>query len=417
MPVSTPTVTQVDMIAVPTSRPVSYLSEAARLAERLGCVLLVLASGRCHARQVIDVYEGRLGGRLIAVDVPPGYTKSQEMFQFEADAIAAGVSPRVSDVSVKRNLALVIARATGVRRLFFLDDDLVVPDWVDVLRAASTVGKRHRAAGMRVVGFLDNSVVCHANRLTGGQQDTFVGAGALMVNPQHFTAFFPDVYNEDWFYLLDCAADRAIGMSGIAAQREFDPFRTPERARREEFGDVLAESLFSLLESGSPVSDADVAFWRTAIDRRRRFIDEVGIRVASVQVPPAGQRRIAAALEAAKKAQRDFTPADCAGYVRAWVRDRLRWADRINGLTCSRKLGSVLGMLELEPYGSMDLGEGLPTGRRVHERMLADPLADQHGRPLFGRNTPAMLGATVRREPPIVLPAAPSTDSSIGVSA
>ena len=45
-------------------------------------------------------------------------------------------------------------------------------------------------------------MVCHAIRDTGGKQGTFVGGGALAVAVDRVDSFFPDIYNEDWFYLL-----------------------------------------------------------------------------------------------------------------------------------------------------------------------------------------------------------------------
>ncbi|MBE1469836.1 hypothetical protein [Kibdelosporangium phytohabitans] len=55
----------------------------------------------------------------------------------------------------------------------------------------------------------------HAFRDAGGQQDTFIG-GALAVGRKSFTSFFPNIYNEDWFFLLD---DTGLRPSAVTARR------------------------------------------------------------------------------------------------------------------------------------------------------------------------------------------------------
>ncbi|MFI5955678.1 hypothetical protein [Cryptosporangium sp. NPDC051539] len=393
VPVSVPTETRLEMIAVPTSRPASYLAEAVRLAGNLGCMLLVLASGKCSVPEIERRYGHLLDGRLIVVDVPTGYARYTSMFRFEADDVAAGASTRPSDISVKRNVGLIVARALGVRRLFFVDDDIVVPDWVDVFRAASALGKHRWAAGMNILGYPDNSVVCHINRETGGHQETFVGAGALMVNPQRVNGFFPNVYNEDWFFLLDCAAERAVVTTGTAFQRPYDPLSTPSRARREEFGDVLAESLFWQLDQGSPLEHLTEKFWAKAIERRRFFVDDV--RARTERLDPETARRMIAALSAATGAHREFTARVCADYVRAWQADRVRWARDLPLFSTPSSLGEVLDRLGLPLYGSADRLATVTVDRSRQTRLLPAPLANASGMPVFGLASPASLAVSV----------------------
>ncbi len=59
-------------------------------------------------------------------------------------------------------------------------------------------------------------------------------------------------------------------------QHPYDPYRTPDRARSEEFGDVLAEGIFWLLDEGKTLDHAaDPRHWELFLARRRRFIDHV----------------------------------------------------------------------------------------------------------------------------------------------
>ena len=99
----------------------------------------------------------------------------------------------------------------------------------------------------------DNSVVCHARRLAGMSQDVFVTGAVLGVHCNNLPlSFFPDIYNEDWFFFAEEAAPRRLPRVGRARQLEYDPFANPDRARREEFGDLLAEGLYALFGEASP---------------------------------------------------------------------------------------------------------------------------------------------------------------------
>ncbi len=113
-----------------------------------------------------------------------------------------GIFTRKSDLSTKRNIALVLARQLGWSRILYLDDDITGLTADDVERASSLLDS-FNAVGFRIGGYPDNSVVCHAYREAGGQQDSFVGGGALAVEISRCDSFFPDIYNDDWFYLLD----------------------------------------------------------------------------------------------------------------------------------------------------------------------------------------------------------------------
>ena len=54
----------------------------------------------------------------------------------------------------------------------------------------------------------DNSVVCHARRLAGRFQDVFVSGAVLGVHCNSLPlSFFPDIYNEDWFFFAEGSGD------------------------------------------------------------------------------------------------------------------------------------------------------------------------------------------------------------------
>lgn len=318
---------KVDAIIVPTARPVAYLQEAARAALTLGCSLVTLHSGKWTSAHIASDYLGK-SVDLIAIDMP----ESAHLLLPElatSQLLASTIFQRRTDVSAKRNLALVLSHMLGWERVVFLDDDIRIPNPGDLSNAAGLLDT-HNAVGLGIGGFPDNSMVCHAFREAGGYQESFIGGGALAVEVKRNRSFFPDVYNEDWFYMLDAGKGlQSVATVGKVLQYPYDPYR-PERARAEEFGDVLAEGSFWLLDQAKFVSDGDLEHWQDFLERRMRFIERVLSMVEqSASIKPTERARMAEALKAALGRLAFVTPQLCVAYLRAWVADQERWQRHI----------------------------------------------------------------------------------------
>ncbi len=333
----------VDAIIVPTARPPAYLTSAARLARTLGCPLVTLHSGkwttardaaRRHSRDV----------DLIAIDVPePARLRLPDL---ETSRLLTGtIFARRTDLSPKRNLALVLGRMLDWSRVIFLDDDITDLDPDDMRRAAGLLDT-HCAVGLAIEGFPDHSVVCHAFRDAGGAQQAFIGGGALAVEVKRNCSFFPDVYNDDWFYMLNAKTGlQPVAATGRVTQQPYDPYRSPDRARAEEFGDVLAEGIYWLLDQGRAVADADPRHWANFLVARKQFITQVLRMVADQPLAAAEKARRTAALKGALGRLAHVTPELCQEYLRAWTADRDRWQRHVQQVSARQPRAKALGAL------------------------------------------------------------------------
>jgi hypothetical protein len=344
---------KVDAIIVPTVRQLSFLKEAARAARWLGCPLVTLHSpGRTSASQA-DAYFGR-SLDLIAIDVPePAHLRLPAL---ETSRLLAGtIFERRTDVSTKRNLALLLSHMLRWKRVVFLDDDIRVPDPADLSRAVSLLDT-HTAVGLGIGGFPDNSMVCHAFREFGGNQETFIGGGAMAVDVKRNRTFFPNVYNEDWFFVLDAGKGlQSVATVGEVLQDAYNPYR-PERARAEEFGDVLAEGTFWLLDQDRSASDGDLAHWREFLTKRKRFIGRVLCMVeCATDIEPAERARRAEALNAALGRLARITPELCVEYLKALAVDQERWQRHIQAIRQQPKLRRELALDSLARTGGRPL--------------------------------------------------------------
>lgn len=340
--VTPPGTAKIDAIIVPAARHAGGLGPAISLAAKLDCPVVALCSQEADAAEV-DELAWESPAVVIAVDVR-GYTLAPR--SRTAELLATTPFARDTDTSMKRNVGLALTHMTGWQRVLALDDDITGVKAGDVVEAAALL-PRFGAVGLHNTGFEDNSVVCHANRQTRGDQGTFIGAGALLFPGSRADAFVPDIYNEDWFFLLD--EDRLVDVAvhGSFKQKQFDPFPNPGRAGQEEFGDCLAEGLFALLDDGRTVADADLGFWQAFIPERRRLIDSILKRIPAAPVSAVRRAQMTAALLAARASLAQVDPELCVAYLNEWRRDRATWRRYLRrlprGVTADQALG-VLGL-------------------------------------------------------------------------
>jgi hypothetical protein len=344
--------TKVDAIIVCTARPVAYLVEAAAAALALGCPLVTLHSRKwTSARAAAAFVDPEVD--LIAIDLPD--TARLALPELETSRLlGTTIFKRRTDLSTKRNLALALSHKLRWKRIIFLDDDIRVPDPRDLSRAAGLLHS-HTAVGLGIGGFPDTSVVCHAFRAVGGSQETFIGGGALAVAVKQNRSFFPNIYNDDWFFVLDAGKRlQRVAIMGQVLQYPYDPYRV-ERARAEEFGDVLAEGIFWLLDQGKP-ADGDLEHWREFLLHRQQFIEQVRAMVRSqTRTDPAERMRMEEALTAALGRLACINAELCVKYMEALATDQDRWQRHISQIRGQRMLSRAEAINSLTVRGETPL--------------------------------------------------------------
>lgn len=361
-----------DAIIVPSSRPAQNLEQAITLARAARCTLLILSSRRATPAEVQQLLAQRSFSDAIVVSLPDGYR--HELLDFRAlasikDDLPAACSYRVTDLSTKRNVGLIIARMLGWQRIFFLDDDIRDVNPADVHSTVSMLGS-YPTAGMRVTDYPDNSVVCHAHRMTGGKQDVFVTGAALALDCYQNSGFFPDMYNEDWLFFYDAASTGKLGSSSHeVTQLRYNPFADPRRAAWQEFGDVLAEGLYALLDLGVSMEHATSEYWSYFLDARRRFFDAISRR--SDSAGPEIQEQLLRSVEAARECSVEISPELFERYIRLWREDLRDWEERLARIRRMPSLDAALQALGLARLANgqvvdiprpADATEGSPPG-------------------------------------------------------
>jgi hypothetical protein len=322
----------------------------------------VLCSLEAEAAKVAEYCAERSFRKAVLVDVPPGYRHAMVDFDSARWLLPERCANPNGDLSAKRNLGLVLARMVGWKRIFFLDDDIRDLRVTD-LRTTVAMLDRYRSAGMRVESFPDNSVVCHARRQTGDEQDVFVTGSVLAVDCVGPSNFFPEIYNEDWLFFYDDARTGLLGSSGRSVtQLPYDPFVNPQKAKQQEFGDILAEGLYALLHKNAGPGHATRSYWSEFIDTRWSLLIKLKKRAEA-----AGHDEMFRALESAVTSLIYVQPQMCADYVRTWREDLSRWHLALPEVTRAGSIDAALGSLDLERIrvGPRDQQPRLRAGRAL----------------------------------------------------
>jgi hypothetical protein len=314
-----------DAIVVPTHRPSARLRYSIDLAGRTHTPLIALCSGAAYNEAVVKM-AAKAGVEAYAADIPAGDPLRVGFRTSANKELAAANLGRNPDLSVKRNLGLALARLLGWQKLMFIDDDIHGVSTGAVATLAEALDA-HSISALIPRDFPDNSVVCHANRLGGGKQDVFASASGMGVRcDRDDLAFFPNIYNEDWFFFAQEAAGRKIANVGESRQRSYDPYYHPARAASEELGDLLAEGVYARLDIGEEIWTVDADYWRYFIDRRAEFHGRVLEALRRVDAPKREQAaRAAKSVAAAQRQLAQISPQLCQTFVRLWSGDLRRW--------------------------------------------------------------------------------------------
>ena len=252
--------------------------------------IVVLCSFQANVDQVADRIGRVPGARGLVIPVG-GYALPGASFETSSAEFAAVSDGRASDLSLKRNLALLLARLRGWSKIVFIDDDVSLSP-SDVARlvrpARQPPDRRHDVHGVpRQLGVLPRAPagppppgrLRHRRRARGEHRGPSL-------------PFFPDIYNEDWFFFAEAVAHRRLTNVGEARHGALRPLHGATRPH-EEFGDLLAEGLYLLLEDihrtarlrrpGDFFTEiaklASEKYWSTFIDVRRQDLAETRSRL------------------------------------------------------------------------------------------------------------------------------------------
>lgn len=370
-PPGAPQVTKLDAIIIPASRRASSFDALIKLSAELGARVVVICSKLAKIEDVAERVARTPGARALIIEIPKNYRVPQMPSRTSSRRFQEACAGRASDLSAKRNLGLLLARLNGWNKIVFVDDDIILTNPEAFKRLARRL-ERVQIAGMVCRDFPDNSVVCHARRHAGLSQDNFVSGSVLGVNCADLPlSFFPDIYNEDWFFFSKAVVRYELANVGDANQLPYKPFADPQRARHEEFGDLLAEGLFSLIDEigDQSVEEAEgqstdyeqlfelatVEFWAEFIVARRGAYQET--RKGLQSRTDAEARQALRSLAAAEQQLRTITPELCVAFLDAWQEDLAEWEIAVDATNSVSSVWEAMNELGLRQWRLAESGD------------------------------------------------------------
>jgi hypothetical protein len=358
-----------DIIVVPTGRPAAAITKAAQLAHETSTLLVVLCSKKAAAREVAQQLESYKHLAWCAIDIPNDYT--HPMLTLTASTLIPTSSQTSSDISLKRNIGLILGKGAG-SRLLFLDDDIHLQA-AGLRRAASALSK-YSVAGFspHPDGFPDNSVAVHTIRVFRqfASQDKgnaspigqHLNGGGLAVNLDTIASHFPEkIYDEDWLFMHDATTRKQVTrMPETIWQAEYDPFATPQRAAREEFGNIISTGLYDHLKMKTKTNLTEARYWKKILEARRQRLEALyetattynGVpSLKNNQVQLLRMGKISKSLAAAIKINQSITAEQCLAYYKAWYEeDTPIWSKHYAALPAFSGIEQAIEFLGLQPY-------------------------------------------------------------------
>lgn len=368
---------RLDAIIVPASRTVASFIGLIDLSVRIGAALVVLCSLDTKVDQVAERVARTPGARALIIRVPSAHPLIPTATS--SSAFRDANAQRRTDLSLKRNLGLVLARLHGWSKIAFVDDDILRPRRDDFRRLALQL-ETHQIAGMICRDYPDNSVVCHARRVAGLAQDNFITGAVLGVRCNDLPLpFFPDIYNEDWFFFSKQAINRTLPAVGFATQAEYDPFTSLQRAEQEEFGDLLAEGLYAFIEGAGPTGRpddvirdaADHQFWSNFIDARAETLDETAQELECVAARDSQDGKPYKAIDSVKASRKQLEiikPELCVAFVDSWLDDMAQWEKEINKIDVVSRTNEAMDFIGATEWRMARFGD--PDVGTAHSRVL-----------------------------------------------
>ena len=358
----------VDAIVVPTIRSAEKLRSVAQFAADTRCHLIMVYTDTPPAG-LADILAGLRPDQVTLLTVRSSVRDG--LLDLGASLPQSLVSPAALDISRKRNLGLLIGRVCGWTRMFFLDDDIRKLN-VAKLSSAAALLDNYPVVGLQVRKYPDASVVGHARRLTGRRQEPFVSGGSLLVNPKLLDGYFAPVYHEDWLCVINHLWKGEVAIGGSVGQLPYAPFTTPERARFEEFGDILLSGLLWLVQARSGKNAADKTFpavesdyWREATNPRfwKQILEQRAVLLADIIACLAKKDDIGPSpllsLAEAKQRLGELKPAHFASFTERWLASLAIWRSRLSGLSPVDLI--VKGQAIDKALGELDLAHVVDT--------------------------------------------------------
>jgi len=379
-----------DALIVPQGRSAEHIARAAHLARQASSTLISLCSHEAKVDEVASFLDNMPDGpkSWYAVGVPQGYSIPGVDLTAHKEIPDLAHLPEDWNISDKRNIGLAIAKIIDAERILFLDDDMAIT--AAALSLAGLTLYLKDISGLECKEYPDNSAFMHVKAVIesyGLSLGEYSGRGqrsrhpkqtvrtgmlsgnSLAVNPRNVDEHFPKIYNEDWLMMYKYIQNGKASVAPAESRQDsYDPFK-PERARQEEFGDIVGPGLYKNLgQADKSGIGRTLSYWDQTIKERRdesfEMLEAIGAKHIKdywptlhsflppevVAMPADEQALYRSTLEAGLEVSEQLNGNIIVDYIRAWREDQGRWAKMTEQLPRTKTIKQALSRLALDVY-------------------------------------------------------------------
>lgn len=226
------------------------------------------------------------------------------------------------DLPIKRSYALIHARENGFKKVLFVDDDMRMIK-KDQVQKVNLLLNNYSIVGSFIEEFLDTSLLGHLEKLAGEVIYPFLSGSYLYLRPFKIKSFFPNIYNEDWLFMIPYVINKTICSFGRVIQLSKNLFNNCEEIVLQEFGDIVAEGLYKLIEVNDYESRYDLMYWENVIKERKIVFESLKEKIKEKYYIPL--------INIAIKTNKSIKAKDCLDFILDWEDDNIKWNKHLGG--------------------------------------------------------------------------------------
>ena len=155
------------------------------------------------------------------------------------------LSTKKWDLPHKRNFAVCYSKQKSYKKILLLDDDIRFHTFKDSAYKLYVALEQSWLASAYSTVQYDTSLVSEIAMKFGINRPAFLSGNCVAINLTKFTPYFPNIYNEDWLSFLPALFKHKALLVGPVVQLKRQCNNRLHIARFQEFGEVIADELYS----------------------------------------------------------------------------------------------------------------------------------------------------------------------------
>jgi hypothetical protein len=175
------------------------------------------------------------------------------------------------NLGYSRNYALVLAKTMKLRKVFFMDDDIIV-NGKKLIHKLLSLLDTYDFVGSKITGMIDDSVTGYIVRELQYTVEEYYSGGFIAFNPSAVEEFFINLYNEDWIWMYFNELKYSACLFGTVRQIPYDNFKNAaKKAINQEIGEVIIDGIKEAFKGRFITSLKEEKLWDRVLLEKQEY--------------------------------------------------------------------------------------------------------------------------------------------------